>query len=224
MASFEGTAQEFHHYIGPRIRNAVNLLTRKERLKRNGVCEFCGKKATLESAHVQGKERRKIIEEVLKEYAAEGGVSVPDLAKLESEILLAHHPLSDVFKFICKDCHKIYDGNIPKAKGEPGMESKKKSGNERDQYIRELQSVGIATFINYFDEFKKLSAIELTELLMQGNGYKEDSAKTKARNGKNIVNNPVLLNECLEYITQKATRIPDDIRTKAVMIQTELAG
>jgi len=111
VASFEGTTQEFHHYIGPRIRNAVNSLTRKARLERNGVCEFCGKKATLESAHVHGKGRREIIEEVLNKYSNGNIIRIPDLNELEQAILDAHRPLSNTFKFICKPCHTEYDSN-----------------------------------------------------------------------------------------------------------------
>ncbi|WP_419786741.1 hypothetical protein [Pseudodesulfovibrio sp.] len=114
MASFEGTTQEFHHYIGPRIRNAVNSLTRKARLERNDVCEFCGKKATLESAHAHGMGRREIIEGVLINYTDGKTIRIPDLNSLEQEILDAHQPLSSTFKFICKPCHTEYDSNIVK--------------------------------------------------------------------------------------------------------------
>src|SRR6266446_4037485 len=52
MATFEGSVQEFHHYIGPRIRNRIQYLARKERKARNGVCADCGKSGQkLHSAH-----------------------------------------------------------------------------------------------------------------------------------------------------------------------------
>ncbi|MEF3698426.1 hypothetical protein [Desulfolutivibrio sp.] len=111
MASFEGTPQEFHHYIGPRIRNAVNSLTRTERINRKGICDFCGKKSDLDSAHVHGKGRREIIESVLMDHVNGNIISIPDLNELEQKILNAHLPLSSTFKFICKSCHTKYDSS-----------------------------------------------------------------------------------------------------------------
>jgi len=34
MATFEGSIQEFHHFLGPRIRNAINNYTRTYRKQR----------------------------------------------------------------------------------------------------------------------------------------------------------------------------------------------
>lgn len=119
MASFEGTVQEFHHFIGPRIRNAVNALTRKERNRLNGVCEFCGKKATLESAHLHKRGRRDLTEGVLEQYLDGGVVRIPDLATVEQRILEAHRPLSETFKFLCKPCHTEYDSVKPSSHQAP---------------------------------------------------------------------------------------------------------
>lgn len=108
MARFEGTIQEFHHYIGPRIRNKVNNLTATARKKRNGICEHCGQEKELQSAHVHGNERRMIIENVLSGYQQEGFISC-DLAVVEREILEAHQPIDEKFLFLCQECHKKYD-------------------------------------------------------------------------------------------------------------------
>ena len=70
MAIFEGTVQEFHDFIGPRIRNAVNNLTRSYRKKLNGICEECGKEKELHSSHKHDRGRRDIIERLLAALAA----------------------------------------------------------------------------------------------------------------------------------------------------------
>src|SRR5580692_9185630 len=109
MATFKGTIREFHAYLGPRIRNAVNLYARRERLARGGVCEDCGRAGqTLQSAHVHGKGRRTIIEAVLSDYAVEEGVRC-DLAAVEKKVLDTHGPVADAFKFLRDDCHRRYD-------------------------------------------------------------------------------------------------------------------
>src|ERR1700733_14730700 len=106
MATFEGTIREFHHYVGPRIRNAINLFARKQRIARKGVCENCrGSGQTLESAHVHGKGRRTIIEAVLAAYTTEGRVRC-DLAAVEKEILDGHGPVAEAFRFLCSPCHR----------------------------------------------------------------------------------------------------------------------
>lgn len=116
MPIFQGTIQEFHHFIGPRIRNKVNGITRNDRLARNGVCEFCGKNAVLESAHVDGKGRRTIIESILKPLENPNGEVKCEIREIECQIIDAHRPVEDTFRFICKPCHKGYDSNnsLPK--------------------------------------------------------------------------------------------------------------
>jgi hypothetical protein len=109
MATFEGTVREFHSYLGPRIRNAVNLFARKERMARNGICEDCHRSGQiLESAHVHGKGRRTIIEAVLAAYTVGGQVRC-NLAAVEREILDRHGPIAEAFRFLCSACHRRYD-------------------------------------------------------------------------------------------------------------------
>lgn len=109
MAKFEGTIQEFHHFIGPRIRNIINTFAKKERLSRNGTCEDCQETGkTLESAHVHGRGRRVIIEKVLQNKT-NGNIVCCELKEIEKEILDEHGTIADVFKFLCKECHAAYD-------------------------------------------------------------------------------------------------------------------
>ena len=109
MAILIGTIDEFHFFVGPRIRNAINGKTRKARLAKKGVCEFCKKIKELQSAHVHGRDRRKIIADVLIKYKNDAGLIECSLKDVEKEIMLAHEPIEDTFKFICRSCHNEYD-------------------------------------------------------------------------------------------------------------------
>ena len=126
MAKFEGNVQEFHHYIGPRIRNIINTFAKKERMARGGGCEGyegkdCGKtNQTLESAHIRGKGRRAIIEKVLSRYPDKEMIGY-DLESVENEILEEHGAIVDAFKFLCKECHVGYD-NFERNKNIPSTE------------------------------------------------------------------------------------------------------
>lgn len=118
MATFVGTVQEFHHYIGPKLRNAINQITRNHRSQRNGICEVCETKAELQSAHVHGCERRVIIEQALQEFMDENGMVSCLLKEVESRILQAHLPIEQTFKFICQTCHTRYDsGGLQRKNG-----------------------------------------------------------------------------------------------------------
>jgi hypothetical protein len=120
MAIFEGTVQEFHHHVGPRLRNAINTLARKERLSRKGVCEHCKKPGKiLEAAHVHGKDRRGIIEAILKAHQRNGRVRC-DIEAVEKQILKGHGPIAHAFKFLCKECHRLYDTKPHKARANLG--------------------------------------------------------------------------------------------------------
>ncbi len=111
MAIFKGTIQEFHHFIGPRIRNAINNLTRKYRQNLKGICEGCGQKKELHSAHIHGRERRTIIEAILKSYTNSEIIHC-NIEEAENKILNAHLPIGSCFKFLCHTCHVTYDSNV----------------------------------------------------------------------------------------------------------------
>ena len=111
MATFKGSIQEFHHFIGPRIRNVINNHTRKIRNDKNGICEFCHKNSELQSAHVHGRDRRTIIESVLNNYIDIEGTVLCSIKDAELEIIKAHKPINDTFKFICHRCHVEYDSS-----------------------------------------------------------------------------------------------------------------
>jgi hypothetical protein len=120
MAKFIGTVQEFHHFIGPKLRNAVNGITRKHRMQRHGVCETCESMSVLQSAHVHGRGRREIIEEELKQFLDEKGMVSGTIEEIESRILMAHQPIEHTFKFLCQACHVRYDSKSFQPKNSQG--------------------------------------------------------------------------------------------------------
>ena len=140
MAKFVGTIQEFHHFIGPRIRNVVNQAAASHRKRREGICEDCGEKAELQSAHVHGRGRRAIIEAVLAQYKTGKSLLSCDLEQVEKQILKGHSPIEETFKFLCHPCHVAYDAPKPRVKEKGIVQLKKALGN---------------------DEFKKLHRVKL---------------------------------------------------------------
>lgn len=109
MARFVGTVQEFHHFVGPRLRNVVQTATAKLRKQQGGVCQHCGQTAALESAHRHGKERRVLIENVLAKHEQQDGLIDCDLKHVEQALMEAHQPLEETFIFLCSPCHRAYD-------------------------------------------------------------------------------------------------------------------
>jgi len=108
MASFVGTFDEFIKYISPRARNVVNGISRQYK-KKVGRCEECNSTTTtLEAAHVTGKERPVIIEEILTPFINGETVTI-DLDLFESKFLAAHEPIEKVIRVLCRTCHRAYD-------------------------------------------------------------------------------------------------------------------
>jgi len=111
-AKLRCTFSEFHKFIGPRIKNSINLLTKKSRTRLNNICPKCKKRnVIIESAHIKGKERKKIVEKILKKYLKNKDKDIVEieLKEVEREILEAHKPMNKYFKFLCRKCHTEYD-------------------------------------------------------------------------------------------------------------------
>ena len=107
MASFKGTNQEFKRYIGPRLRNLVQLLTRQHKAS-VAACEHCGSGGELEAAHVHGRDRTDIVEGLLGTADPAAAVEV-DLDAFEASFKAEHDPLERAFLILCTDCHRKYD-------------------------------------------------------------------------------------------------------------------
>jgi len=108
MASFVGTLDDFIKYISPRARNVVNSITRKYK-KEIGQCEQCKSHTVpLEAAHVTGRERAKIIADILMDFTNDEVITI-DLDVFESRFLEAHEPIEDNIRVLCRPCHRDYD-------------------------------------------------------------------------------------------------------------------
>jgi hypothetical protein len=140
MARFVGTVQDYHHFIGPRIRNVVNQAAAPARKSRGGICEHCGEQHELQSAHVHGRDRRTLIEGVLAPYTRPDGYVEIEIDDVERQIIDAHMPIEETFKFICASCHRAYDAGTTQRGATRERRKNRPSGN---------------------GEFKKLGRIEL---------------------------------------------------------------
>ncbi len=111
---FEGSIQDFHIFIGPKIKNNIATLTKQKKTDLRYICQECFQKHELDAAHRHGTSRKQIIEKVLENYKIlENRVKIDDLKRVNEEIINAHKPIDRVFRFLCKKCHSEYD-QIPK--------------------------------------------------------------------------------------------------------------
>lgn len=140
MARFVGTVQDYHHFIGPRIRNVVNQAAAPARKSRGGVCEHCGEKHELQSAHVHGRDRRTLIEHVLTPYTRPDGYVEIDVEDVERQIVDAHMPIEDTFTFICASCHRAYDAGTTQRGAAHG---RRRSGSADDGEFKKLGRIGL---------------------------------------------------------------------------------
>ena len=112
MASFIGSNKEFRRYIGPRLRNLVQQITKNHKAE-IAACEHCGTAKNLESAHVKGRDRNEIIDLVLEEFTTNGIITV-DLSVFEEKFKEEHHPIEKSILILCRNCHKKYDSKKTK--------------------------------------------------------------------------------------------------------------
>jgi hypothetical protein len=108
MANFKGTYKEFKTHCMASITNKVQSIAKKEKEKRNYICENCDKdmskdKLNYQAAHFP-KSRINIVEEILEEYKV-GEIISCDLNKIQKKFIKIHTPITKICKFVCKDCH-----------------------------------------------------------------------------------------------------------------------
>ena len=111
MASFIGTNKEFRRYIGPRLRNLVQQITRNHKSE-IAACEHCGSDENLESAHVRGRDRNEIIDLVVSEYTNNEIITI-DLGVFEEIFKNEHLPIEKSILILCRSCHRKYDAVKP---------------------------------------------------------------------------------------------------------------
>jgi len=111
MAEIICTIEDFHKYIGPRVRNVIQSMTKKRKLELNHICQDCKQTKELEAAHIKGNSRKEIIEKILEKNIIdkEKRLIKVDLDKIEKEIILSHKPIDKYFRFLCSNCHTKYD-------------------------------------------------------------------------------------------------------------------
>ncbi|MFV0174920.1 hypothetical protein OBK14_11495 [Empedobacter falsenii] len=132
MAFIQGTLEEVYTFLGPRTSDIVTQLARPHR-KKNGIRKSCGelnndgsicKQYTgLHAAHLKGRERKILIQEILEEFGEKiTNITYKiDLNLFEEEFKKKHENFHDVIKFMCPKHHKNYDLNngIDSSKEDP---------------------------------------------------------------------------------------------------------
>ena len=198
MAKFEGTIQEYHDFIGPRIRNKIQTLTKSNKNKLARKCQCYGNEAELQSAHQHGYERKTIIEKALGAYKTDDGLVSCDLGETENKILEAHNPIEKTFLFLCPACHLEYDkkNKITLGNNKKNALSKPSKGKGQidmemsdDQLKRNIQSVGKGCFVKYFEKFRDLtqSPEDLVDLLVKEKSFKETASRTRVSCSRRII-------------------------------------
>lgn len=109
MAVFTGTNQEFKRYIGPRLRNLVQMITKKHKAA-VAACEHCGVGEELEAAHIQGRDRNQIIDLLIGANPSTHFITV-DLEKFETDFRREHDPVEKAILILCRQCHSKYDAS-----------------------------------------------------------------------------------------------------------------
>jgi len=107
MAKFIGSNKEFRRYIGPRLRNVVQYITKSHKAS-IGACEHCGSQDRLESAHVHGRDRNEIIDSLLQPLTVDGVCTV-EVEQFEGAFKDEHDPLEKSILILCNSCHRKYD-------------------------------------------------------------------------------------------------------------------
>ena len=109
---FKGDKKSFNKFIGPRLRNFVQSLTKKHK-KEIGKCEHCGvDNKKFDAAHKHDFTRKKIIEKILSDYRIDHIKYEVDLIEFEKKFKSEHTPISRVILVLCESCHTLYDKNI----------------------------------------------------------------------------------------------------------------
>jgi hypothetical protein len=113
---YRGNFKEFKKFIGPSLTNTVQYISRKHK-KEKGKCEDCGSKDKLQAAHIEGKERLKLIEGILNRYYSKGKdmYEVPLVECLE-KFKKIHQPIYSIIRVLCETCHIKYDKKDKKKK------------------------------------------------------------------------------------------------------------
>jgi hypothetical protein len=107
---FQGTRKDFHKYFGSFSRNLVQKITKSYK-NSIGKCQHCEvSNVQLDAAHLIGKERKDIIDQILNNFEVDGIINI-NLQEFENNFIEAHNPINKIIKILCKKCHLDYDNN-----------------------------------------------------------------------------------------------------------------
>ncbi len=96
---FTGRYKDFHLFIGPYLRNVVQMLTRPHKAA-IGACQHCADASgPLDAAHVHGHERPTIARNII-EPADDDTLVTVDLAKFMEQFKAAHAPIERAILFL----------------------------------------------------------------------------------------------------------------------------
>ena len=111
---YKGNKKDFNKYFSGYARNLVQSITKKYK-KEIGKCEHCGvSNLVLDAAHINGRGRKDIIDNILKKFRS-GDIVEVNLMDFEKMFIIAHQPINQTIKILCKKCHRAYD-NKPEEK------------------------------------------------------------------------------------------------------------
>jgi len=107
MATCTISHDDFVCFLGPKVRNNIKETTRQ--YKKNAVCDCCGKRRSLQSAHLMTRKRNDIIKECLERSEKVGSEYSIEIEEMVHLIEVSHYPISETCAFLCKECHGKYD-------------------------------------------------------------------------------------------------------------------
>ncbi|MCC9063621.1 hypothetical protein [Flavobacterium piscisymbiosum] len=171
MAKFEGTLPEFIDFIGPMTRNIVCDLSRS--FKKNTTCRHdgCNKRKPLEAAHLKGKERPKIIGDILSLYEVDSNIFEVDLIEFKKLFIEAHTPIENIILPMCKQHHLEYDRKENIATEYPILLDEFDNEDGQDTYTQqELDNLKNSEVINIEKAIKESSINKIKEVVI--NKYK----------------------------------------------------
>ena len=105
------TINDFHKFIGPRIRNQIQAITKKRKKELNHICDECKQNKELEAAHIKGNSRKDIINNLLINFMIdrERQLIRVNLKEFERLFIESHKPIDKYFRFLCSESHVKYD-------------------------------------------------------------------------------------------------------------------
>jgi hypothetical protein len=165
MATFTGTLDEFHKFIGGYCRNKVQSLS-KNYVRQKGRCEGegCSHTENLQAAHITGKERPILIANILANFKEGDDFFNVDLEQFEEMYIEAHQPIEKVIKVLCKDCHRKYDNTGKTGTATQNIHKENSETTNLSEAIGSDIGVISQTILRELSENNTLSSTEIEKL------------------------------------------------------------